>query len=318
MRKLSIDFKERVEINGVLQTIHVWGEDVNNPIILFLHGGPGNPFRHKIAANFLPLCDHYTLAAYDERGSGASYSKKLTPRDLTVDKYVDDVIAWARWLLEGTSQTQIYLVGESFGSFIGTRALLKEPSLFKAYIGYGQFVGVDPSLRWQYETLEHVLQERGEDEKLDLLHQIGRPGEPKFQTRESRGIFLSLLHPTLEPEWFEPYKVREVKPFRRSKEYTWREKRLWKKGANLSSFAFSNWSKADRNLPSGTLNFPMPYYVIQGSEDYITPYPIAKDYLENRVKAKKKAFITYEGYCHICAMENPVEFMKDIRRLFKD
>ena len=318
MKRPSIDFKERVEINGVVQTIHVWGEDVNNPIILFLHGGPGNPFRHKIAANFLPLCDHYTLAAYDERGCGASYSKKFPVKELSVDKYVDDVIAWARWLLDGTNQTQIYLVGESFGSFIGTKALLKEPSLFKAYIGYGQLVSVDESAKWQYETLEAVLEERSEYEDLELLHEIGRPGEPKFQTRESKGAFLSILHPTLEPEDFPSYKVREVKPFLRSKEYTWREKRVWKKAANLSGFAFSHWSKADRNLPAGKIHFDMPYYVIQGSEDYITPYPIAKDYLEHRVVAKKKAFITYEGYCHICAMENPTQFMKDVRRLFRD
>lgn len=49
MGRYPIDRKERVMLGGLEQTIHIWGTKNENPVILFLHGGPGVPNRHDMA-----------------------------------------------------------------------------------------------------------------------------------------------------------------------------------------------------------------------------------------------------------------------------
>ena len=44
--RYPIDRKERVLLGGMQQTIHIWGTKSENPVVLFLHGGPGVPNRH--------------------------------------------------------------------------------------------------------------------------------------------------------------------------------------------------------------------------------------------------------------------------------
>ena len=39
----SVDIETYAEINGRRQFLRIRGEDASNPVILLLHGGPGNP-----------------------------------------------------------------------------------------------------------------------------------------------------------------------------------------------------------------------------------------------------------------------------------
>ena len=46
--KYPIDYKEKVLLGGLKQTIHIWGTKEENPVVLFLHGGPGIPNRYTM------------------------------------------------------------------------------------------------------------------------------------------------------------------------------------------------------------------------------------------------------------------------------
>ena len=70
--KYPIDRKERVLLGGVKQAIHIWGTKAENPVVLFLHGGPGVPNRHGMARNHMDLLDDFTIVAWDQRGTGGS------------------------------------------------------------------------------------------------------------------------------------------------------------------------------------------------------------------------------------------------------
>ena len=61
-----------VLLGGTLTTMHIWSKSVQNPVLLFVHGGPGSPNRHHIANKLLPLSNRFTLVGYDERGCGDS------------------------------------------------------------------------------------------------------------------------------------------------------------------------------------------------------------------------------------------------------
>lgn len=60
----------KAKINGLGQIAHVFGIP-NKTGLLFVHGGPGNPNRHKIKDKLSPLFDKFLVCAYDQRGTGA-------------------------------------------------------------------------------------------------------------------------------------------------------------------------------------------------------------------------------------------------------
>ena len=88
--KYPIDLKERIILNGLKQTIHIWGTKMENPVVLFLHGGPGIPNRHGMAVAHMDLLDDFTIVAWDQRGTGGSYfgcdPETLTPNYLRLSQ----------------------------------------------------------------------------------------------------------------------------------------------------------------------------------------------------------------------------------------
>lgn len=89
MGRYPIDRKERVTLGGLGQTIHIWGTKKENPVILFLHGGPGVPNRHDMAKDGFGLTDDFTVVAWDQRGTGGSYFG-CDPESLTLEQLISD------------------------------------------------------------------------------------------------------------------------------------------------------------------------------------------------------------------------------------
>ena len=69
----EIDEICKVKLGGVNQKIHIRGEKKSNPVLLFLHGGPGVTNRHGVLARHSDLCDDFTIVCWDQRGTGGSY-----------------------------------------------------------------------------------------------------------------------------------------------------------------------------------------------------------------------------------------------------
>lgn len=299
--------KFKTKINGFSQMGHIWGEG-NKIALLFLHGGPGNPNRHKIRDCLLGLSNDFLLCAYDQRGTGGSYAACTKDGDLGIDHLIDDVIGWARELKRSHGAKKVIVVGESFGSYIGSKAIQKSPADFHAYVGYGQLASTRKTFLWQYRKLEQKL----DGEKLRLLHTIPLQGEP---TDEQYDVFHSLLYPSFEPKDYPSYKEREIVPFNKSGEYGYFERRGFRKGAKRLSRIYGN-------LTGLTLeddaNYEIPYYVFAGTEDFITPFELSKNYLLNEVSAPKKEFVEFKGAGHMLAFDNPGKFIGEIERLFLD
>ncbi len=314
---MLLNEKSIITINGVPQKIHLWGTSLNAPILLFLHGGPGNPFRHKIRKHLLPLTDSFILAAYDQRGTGGSYSPSITPYMLTLDNYVTDVIEWAEYLAKRFNQKGVYLVADSFGSYIGTIALHRREDLFLGYIGFGQVVNTKRTLLWQYQETLKKCQEFHESKNVAELLRIGEPKNGEFQTKDGREVFAQLVHPHLERPGTPSYKVREIRPFNRSLEYTHKDKVGWKKGFPLSQEGIGLWPNHDYDLEPYGYEFHVPYYVFQGYHDYITPPFLVEEYMK-KVRAPKKKLLIYEHCGHEVAFESPERFMIDLRIRFPD
>jgi hypothetical protein len=75
----GISALEEITLGGVQQWIFVRGQDRRNPVLIFLHGGPGEPAAGISSSRTLDgeLIEHFTVVHWDQRGAGKSYNAVL-------------------------------------------------------------------------------------------------------------------------------------------------------------------------------------------------------------------------------------------------
>jgi pimeloyl-ACP methyl ester carboxylesterase len=172
-------------LGGARQVVNVRGADRDNPILLFIHGGPGAvemPFAWTFQR---PWEDFFTVVQYDQRGAGRSYllsdPKALAPT-LTIDRYRDDAIELIDLLRKRYGKRKVVLVGHSWGSVVGLSVAAKRPDLLYAYVGMGQYVDPAGGERASYDwTLAQGRREGNAEAIRDAGALSGR-----FRDREDR------------------------------------------------------------------------------------------------------------------------------------
>ena len=151
------------------------GHDVEAPVLLFLEGGPGGTALGSMRYAGQPLEEHFTVATWDQRGTGKSASA-LEPLDtLTVAQAVADTIEVTEYLRDRFDEERIYLLGSSWGTTLGTLAVQARPDLFHAYIGSGQMVDQQETDKRMYAESVAYAQRVGDTGFAEQLRAIGPP-----------------------------------------------------------------------------------------------------------------------------------------------
>lgn len=197
---------ELVEVNlgGHPQWIQVRGTNRDNPVMLYLSGGPGQSDLAYSRVLLEPLLDQVTIVGWDQRGTGKSYPS-LDAASLTPARAVDDVVELARLLTRRFHQERIYLLGESWGSLLGVLAVQRAPELFAGYIGSGQMVDVLETDEAIYAGLVAAATSDGDQA---LVAELNRLGPPPYPSVLDYGRIMT-LYPRLEGSYVPPADYRE-------------------------------------------------------------------------------------------------------------
>lgn len=127
-------------LGGVLQWLSVRG-DIRNPLLLWLHGGPGSADIATAGICSRLLREHFLVVHWDQRGAGKS---RLGSAPLTAEQLITDAQELIAWLLKRFRHPKLYLVGHSWGSALGLLVSCRSPDLVHAFAGVGQLVhGID-------------------------------------------------------------------------------------------------------------------------------------------------------------------------------
>ena len=114
-----------IDMNGSRFHLETFGNPTN-PVIVFLHGGPGGDYRGMLRLaerrNGYSLVDEYFLVFWDQRGSGLSM--RHDKAELTIDQYVRDLDALVDRYSTGRP---VYLIGVSWGGMFATRYIDDHP-----------------------------------------------------------------------------------------------------------------------------------------------------------------------------------------------
>lgn len=311
----SVSEKVWVEINGIKQGMFIRGENPKNPIILYLHGGPGTPLFQFIS--YLEkqerLEKYFTVCYWDQRGAGMTYNKSTAPSTMTVEQMVEDAREVTKYLKSRFGQDKIYLLGHSWGSYLGVKTIEKYPENYLAYIGIGQVTNQTESERLAYDYMLNRAKEINDQNVIEKLAKYDPYSDDfpqldyliKGRTKILNKYGIGHLHQGVT---FQDI-LKSLFVF---KGYTVSEKTNWFLGADFSMvYLFPTVLNDD--LISST-KFEVPFYIIQGDYDYMVSGVLAEKYLDV-IEAPKKKFFAFANSAHSPNMEEPEKFIEIFRKI---
>jgi len=317
--KLSNSISEKLflDVNGSKQGMFIKGKNLDNPIILYLHGGMPDYFLTEKYPTHLE--DDFTMVWWEQRNCGISCNPVSTKDTTTLEQLVDDTIVLTKYLLERFNKKKIYLMAHSGGTFLGVYVIDKAPELYDAYIGIAQMSDQLLSEKTAYEYILNHYKETKNRKMTDYFQSISFNDQNKIPEkylkmrdvamhelgigtmRNMRNIVTGLF---LQSLYFS--------------EYTLSEKfHLWY-GKSKSGIS-QNWGEMIyTNLMDIRNNFKIPVYFFHGLYDYTCSYELAKKYF-NKINAPIKGFYTFDQSAHSPLFEEPEKtnriLINDIKNL---
>ena len=302
----SVASLEKVPIGGIDQWIIIRGHDKVNPILLFLHGGPGSiegPFAYKFQRD---LEEHFIVVNWDQRGAGKSYSKKIPKESMTIEQFILDAYELIQLLLNRFNQKSLFLVGHSWGSILGTLVVSRYPEFIHAYVGIGQVVNILDSEKVSYQYTIDQAKERGNKKALKQLKKL--EPYPEKDINDTKALrkqrkwltkFGGVMHNGTS--WWPYIKIALASP-----EYSLKDMIKFIGGLKFSIETM--WAQMfEIDLPKQIAELKVPVYICMGRYDYNTPFELAEQYF-NQLKAPKKEYIWFENSGHLLNTEESEKF----------
>jgi pimeloyl-ACP methyl ester carboxylesterase len=280
-----------VSIGGIEQWITINGASCANPVILFLHGGPGNTLSPYADSIYGDWGKEFTLVQWDQRGAGRTYGRNPPPIEstLTIERMAEDGIELVTYLSQHLGKRKIILLAGSWGSVLGVHMAKSRPDLFHAYVGVAQIVSYRENQAASYATTIALARAATDQTTVSALEALGPPpwANPRSSgtlRRAIRGYEAKTSTPAPHSWWM------------RSPDYETPKMRAdYLEGEEFSYLQFVGlkgdgmFSKVD--LPKLGTAFEIPVFIIQGSEDLLTIPGVAKRYFDTIVAPQKEYIV---------------------------
>lgn len=314
--KGSISEKIFMQIGGVKQGMFIRTKNIDNPVLLFLHGGPAFP-NYFLFEKFEPgLEDFFTVCYWEQRGGGLSYTSEVTIESMTLEQLTSDAIEVTNYLRERFSREKIYIMAWSGGTTIALPAVSEHPELFHAYIAMAQITKQGESEKIAYDFMLKQLTEQNDMQSVRKLK--------KYKDLESESYLISFFNSATRDNLMHEmgigtmHKMQSIItgvlfPSWQCRAYTLKEKyNFWK-----SKFVFlpETGLKTQALTRDFTKDFPeikIPIYFLSGKYDLTVNIDLAKDYYR-QINAPLKGFYTFESSAHGPLFEEPERFMEIIK-----
>lgn len=290
-------------LGGAKQAVTVRGADRNNPILIYVHGGPGaaeSPFAWAFQR---PWEDYFTVVQWDQRGAGRSHllnDPTVIAPTMTLDRLRDDAIELIDLLRKRYGQRKVFLLGHSFGSVVGMMVAAKRPDLLHAYIGLGQYIdtvaGEKASYAW---TLDQAKRDGNSEAVRDLEALQPYPGKTDIAKIDAERRWAmhygALFWRHKDGDFY--FRLARLSP-----EYTNEQRVKYDSGSAFSTELLETQLKDLSFDPLTRMDCPV--YMLLGRHDALTPAPLAAAWLA-RVRAPAKAAFWFENSAHMAMIEEP-------------
>lgn len=305
----GIEVVEPVEVNGTTQWISIRGLNRNNPILLFVHGGPGSAMLASTWSYQKPWEDFFTVVNWDQRGVGKNWNPADTARlrpTMTAEQHVRDAEVVVRHVLERLGQEKLVLMGWSWGTMFTPPLVQQHPELFHAWVGVGAGGGGATEGRdVLHERLMQIARAAADTLAIQELEALA-PGVAGGPSGIERALALRKWARIYDGGWYgKPdldlfFVLSDWGP-----EYSAQEAETLIPATQWGARAITG-SPTGEAPPSFEYEVPMIY--LMGRYDLHTPYASARAHFD-LIEAPLKRFVTFERSAHFVMLEEPGRFL---------
>ncbi len=283
-----IDVSYAIKIGGINQWVSVKGKDVNKPLLLWLHGGPGGSVMNKADKFTKRLQENFIVVQWDQRETGETLSLNKSPQPLTFSLFQQDTHDIIDSLLAEFHYKKLYLVGHSWGTSLGFYIADKYPELLYAFVAISPVINQQESERMTLSMLKEKAAKYGNKRETEELSKVNIPFENGEQLYFDR-------------KWLFAFNGQKLLSITFPKKYILGWAVTWLPVFNESVAV---------NLFVSIPGIKCPVYFFAGREDYQTHFAITEDYYNKLIAPKKKLF-WFERSGHTIPDSEP-ELMQDI------
>nr|WP_315401047.1 alpha/beta hydrolase [uncultured Duganella sp.] len=285
----AVDDKGFLRLGGIEQWVRIKGASCAAPVIVVVHGGPGNPNTPFADSLFKAWEKDYTIVQWDQRGAGMTFGRNPVTDDepLVIERLRDDGVELARYVARRYGKRQVILMGGSWGSVVGLYMAKSNPELFCGYIGTAQVVdGVGQ--RASYDATLALARAAGDADSVARLEALGpppwaNPRNPGILRRVMRKQEARRTEPAPKAWWViapEYTTAKAEADYTAGEDYSWLQfVGAQGRGLNASIDMYKLGPK-----------FDLPFYMVQGQEDLLTMPAPGKRYFDF-VEAPRKEYV---------------------------
>jgi pimeloyl-ACP methyl ester carboxylesterase len=307
----GINELKTVRLGGIDQWISVRGNDPANPILLFIHGGPGAAMMAESWTYERPWEDFFTVVQWDQRNAGKTFSsaKRIPDKSLSIERLQADGEELIALLRQTYGKDKIFLMGHSFGSILGARIAQHHPEWLYAYIGVGQVVNGERNEEIGYKETLAEAERVGNQQAIKELKAIapypaadGTVSPAKTIAERKWDVALGGMiygqsddDESLRRSMSPLYSDYDVQSAELGEEYSFNT--LWH-------------ATTSTDLQNIT-QFKCPVFIFSGAHDRTTPTTLAEAWF-SRIQAPTKRLFKIERAAHYVVSEAPGEVLVDL------
>jgi len=311
----GIEREDAVNIGGIRQAISIRGDEVDNPILLVIHGGPGyveTPLSWWYARGWE---EYFTVVQWDQRGAGKTYlmnDPKAVSPSMTPERMVADTIEMADWIRQNFHRRKIFVWAHSWGSYLGLELARRHPDWLYAYIATGQIVNGPESERRAFDVALGSARADHNAQALSELTAIAPYPKP--------GVTPSVADIATTHKWSDFY--GGVMAYRRGQEDESHAGRLSPDYSNAEAphiFDGNEFSEPALLPFTMTIDFgdvtrlACPIILLEGRHDRTTNAELAYAWFQ-KLAAPAKTFVWFDNSAHEPESEEPGKFLLSLVR----
>lgn len=317
----GIQESEYIDIGGMKQYIQIRGENTDNPVMIFIHGGPAGPMGYVSAYYQKNLESELTIINYDQRGCGRTYYANEPEAKVNIDMLVDDLNVIVEYAKERFGKENVIIAGHSWGTVIGSIYVQKYPENVSCYIGISQITNLyENKLNAARMALEKDKIKGTEDEArlTELIDRMSKVSRYDDMSLDDLSQLVSVTSKYIacdgEMSGLGQMWVGITSPDMNYDDVRWfmsqmNTKKFFENNKDVMEYAFFGFDIGELSTA-----YSVPVYYLSGEGDYAVCQKDAKEYFES-IEAPDKGFYRLENVGHSMFMDNPQLYCDTIKEI---